>query len=60
MECLWVLNFIMLVEHIVVWTFVFMSNVIEISQPVSKLFTVGRHANTNVSGDISLIFLKKK
>lgn len=32
-----------------------MSNVIEISQPVSKLFTADRHANTNVSGDINLI-----
>lgn len=37
-----------------------MSDVIEISQPVSKPFTVGRHANTNTAGDISLIFLEKK
>jgi len=37
-----------------------MSNVIEISQPASKLFTVDRHANTNISGDMSLVFLKEK
>lgn len=37
-----------------------MSNLIEVSQPVPTLFMVDRHSNTNIPGDISLIFIKKK